>query len=95
MSKNPYDSPAGEITAQKVAVGPIDCMVRGKELLGEDFWLFLGITVVGMLLAGLGPMGILMGPFFCGIGLCLLDRERRTPSNSGGCSTDLSSSWKA
>ncbi|HEX4588419.1 MAG TPA: hypothetical protein VH120_00705, partial [Gemmataceae bacterium] len=37
---------------------------------------FLGITAVGVILGSLAPFGVLMGPFMCGIHLCLLRHDR-------------------
>jgi hypothetical protein len=45
-------------------------MIKGQ------YWLFLGITAVGLMIGSLGPMGILLGPMMCGIYLCLLTRYR-------------------
>jgi hypothetical protein len=45
-------------------------MIKGQ------YWLFLGITAVGLLIGSLGPMAILLGPMMCGIYLALLARYR-------------------
>ena len=58
------------------AVRPIVCLREGWHLLAGHYWLFLGITFVGIIVASLGPLGILMGPAFCGIHYCLFRRER-------------------
>ena len=34
------------------ALQPITCFREGWQLIKDDFWLFLGITVVGMLIGG-------------------------------------------
>ena len=54
------------------AVRPVECLKEGWQLIKKDYWLFLGISIVGILIASLGPMGLLMGPAMCGIYLCLL-----------------------
>jgi hypothetical protein len=54
----------------------MECLKGGWELVKGDYWLFLGITVVGILVGGAVPFGILMGPMMCGIYLCLLSRMR-------------------
>jgi uncharacterized membrane protein len=56
------------------AVEPIQCIKQGWQLLKGQYWLFLGITLVAMLVGSVVPFGILLGPMFCGLYLCLLDR---------------------
>jgi hypothetical protein len=65
----------GEVTFNRRAVKPLECMRGGWQLVRNDFWLFLGITFVGNLIAGLGPFGILLGPMMCGIYICLFRQE--------------------
>jgi hypothetical protein len=57
-------------------IRPVECIRGGWRLIKDQYWLFTGIAVVGGLIAGLGPMGILVGPMMCGIYLCLLGRAR-------------------
>jgi uncharacterized membrane protein len=54
----------------------MECMKSGWALIKGEYWLFLGITVVGILVGSAVPLGILMGPMMCGIYLCLLSRMR-------------------
>lgn len=61
---------------QQTPIGPIDCLKASKELMGDQYWLFLGISVVGMLIACAVPLGILMGPMMCGIYYCYFRRMR-------------------
>jgi hypothetical protein len=58
------------------AVRPLECLQAGWSLVKSQYWLFLGITAVGILVGSVGPMAILMGPMMCGIYLCLLARMR-------------------
>lgn len=69
MSANP-------VTFNRGAVRPVECLRAGWELIKEKYWLFMGITLVGILIGSLGPMAILLGPMMCGIYLCLLARMR-------------------
>ena len=63
-------------TFVKTPVRPMDCLSESWELLGDAYWLFVGITFVGIVLASLVPIGILTGPLYCGIFLCWLRRMR-------------------
>ena len=64
-----------QISVQKVRIGPINCYFEGKEFLGSEYGLFLGICLVGLLIGGLVPV-VLYGPAFCGMALCFLTRSR-------------------
>jgi uncharacterized membrane protein len=57
-------------------VRPFECLRGGWELIRDEYWLFFGISLVGMLIAGIGPLGVLIGPMTCGIYLCLLRQDR-------------------
>lgn len=57
----------------------MECISEGWRLIKDQYWLFLGITVVGVLIAGLVPFGILAGPMMCGIYYCLFRQFRGRP----------------
>jgi len=61
------------------AVRPVECLSQGWELIKNQYWLFVGMSVVGMLIGGAVPLGILMGPMMCGVYLALLKTEAREP----------------
>lgn len=63
------------VEARKVSLGPLRCYLEGKDLLGETYWLFLGICLLGALIGGLIPV-VLLGPAYCGIAICFLSRAR-------------------
>ena len=60
-------------------VKPIECLKAGLELVRPQYWLFVGIAVVGVIIASCVPMGILMGPMMCGIYLTLFKQRRGQP----------------
>ena len=60
---------------RKARLGFFDCFFEAKDFLGNDYWLFWGLIFVGALIAGVVPL-ILIGPLYCGIGLCLIAKER-------------------
>jgi hypothetical protein len=55
-------------------IQPVECFKEGWELIKDQYWLFFGITFVGMLIGGLIPLGIGIGAMFCGIYYCLLQK---------------------
>jgi len=59
---------------EKVAIRPMACLQASKQLLGDRYWLFVGISTVGVLIASIVPFGILAGPMMCGIFLCLFNQ---------------------
>ena len=57
---------------ERGAIRPMQCLSEGWQLVKSEYWFFLGVTVVGSLVAGLAPFAILYGPAMCGIHICLL-----------------------
>jgi hypothetical protein len=68
MSQNLPDFRSGVIK-------PVECLKEGYALIKDQYWLFFGITVVGLLIGGAVPI-VLIGPMMCGIHMCLLQRMR-------------------
>ena len=56
-------------------VSPVECLKEGWALIKNQYWLFLGISVVGVLIACVFAI-VLMGPMMCGIYLCLFQQMR-------------------
>jgi hypothetical protein len=65
------------------AVRPFECLSSGWEQIEGQYWLIVGVSVVGILIGSMGPMGILMGPMMCGIYLILFRNMRREPIDFG------------
>ena len=63
-------------------VAPMECIKEGWALIKEQYWLFFGISIVGLLIGGVIPI-ILMGPMMVGIFLCLQQRQRNQPVEFG------------
>ena len=57
-------------------VQPITCYRSGWNIIKDQYWLLLGISFVGMIIAGAAPMAILMGPMMCGIYKCFFVKSR-------------------
>lgn len=77
---NPYQpttaTPVKVSDIRKVKVRPFELLQRGYDFISGQYWLFFGLTLVGMLIASAVPFGIIMGPMLVGIYLCFLARER-------------------
>lgn len=58
------------------AIRPLDCYRAVWALIKPRFGLMLGICVIGMIIAGFGPFGLLLGPMMCGIFICYLRLQR-------------------
>src|SRR4051812_8000247 len=58
------------------AIRPLECFKSGWNSIRGQYWLFLGITLIGIILGSVVPLAIIMGPMMCGIYLCLLTRMR-------------------
>jgi uncharacterized membrane protein len=69
-------TPFSEIQFNRKAVRPIECLKAGLELVKSQYWLFLGIIAVGMIIASIVPLGILLGPMMCGIYMALFKQRR-------------------
>ena len=64
---------------ETVRLDPPGCIAEGWNLAKDQYGLFLGVTVVGSLLAGIVPFGIIMGPMYCGIFLAYLMAMKGQP----------------
>jgi len=68
-----------EIPYRRNAVGPIECISAGWELVKGQYWLFVGMCVVSMLIGSAVPAGILLGPMMCGLYLTFFKLRRGEP----------------
>ncbi|HXT63481.1 MAG TPA: hypothetical protein VN696_10635 [Pyrinomonadaceae bacterium] len=75
MTPNPTEFNRG-------VVAPMECIKEGWALIKDEYWLFFGITLVGILIGGLVPV-VLLGPMMVGIFLCLQQRQRNQPVDFG------------
>jgi uncharacterized membrane protein len=72
-----------EIEFKRNAVEPVECIKAGWALIKDQYWLFVGMTVVGIIIGSVVPLGILMGPMMCGIYLALFKTRRGEPIEFG------------
>ena len=75
----PFDLPE----FRRKAVEPVVCIKAGWKLIKNQYWLFVGITAVGILVGSVVPFGILLGPMMCGIYLALFKTRRAQPIEFG------------
>lgn len=67
------------IPFKRNVVDPVQCIKDGWEIIKGRYWLFVGISAVGVMIAGAVPMWILMGPMMCGINLAFFKQRRGLP----------------
>lgn len=71
------------VTFNRSAVRPMECLRGGWELIKDQYWLFLGMTVVGLLVGSALPLGILLGPMMCGLYLTFFKKRLGEPIEFG------------
>ena len=72
-----------QVTFQRNAVRPVDCFKEGWNLIKGQYWLILGMCIVGWMIAAAVPLGILMGPMMCGLFLTFFKLRRGEPIEFG------------
>lgn len=72
-----------EIPFRRNAVDPVECIKGGWELIKNQYWLFVGMTLVGIIIGSAVPMGILLGPMMCGLYLSFFKVRRGEPIEFG------------
>ena len=77
MTTNP------QIPFQKGVVQPVECLKAGWELVRDQYWLFVGMCAVAMIVGSAVPLGILMGPMMCGLYLTFFSKRRGLPIEFG------------
>src|SRR5215471_2880846 len=63
-------------------ISPLECIKEGWALIKDQYWLFFGISIVGILVGGVVPI-VLLGPMMVGIFMCLQQRQRNQPVDFG------------
>lgn len=75
MNPNPMEFRSGVIS-------PVECLKEGWQLIKDQYWLFLGIALVAMLVGGAVPV-VLIGPMMVGLYMCLFAKMRGEPVEFG------------
>src|SRR6185295_6872096 len=68
-----------EIPFRRKVVEPVECIKGGWEIVKPHYWLFVGMTVVAILIGSAVPLGILLGPMMCGLYLTFFKVRRGQP----------------
>ena len=79
MEDNPYatptsQQPATESGPSRVAIRPWSRLSDAKDLMGDQYLLFVGICFVALVINAIVPVNILLGPLACGIHMCFSQR---------------------
>lgn len=72
-----------EIPFKRQVVEPVQCIKNGWELIKDQYWLFVGMAAVGVMIGGAVPLGILLGPMMCGLYLTFFKKRRGEPIEFG------------
>lgn len=67
-----------QIPYRRNAVGPVQCISDAWEVVKPQYWLFVGMTVVCLLIGQAVPI-ILLGPMMCGLHLSFFKQRRGEP----------------
>ena len=70
-----------QITFNRNAVRPVECLKGGWELIKNQYWLILAMCIIAQMIAA--ALGILMGPMMCGLYLTFFMMRRRQPIEFG------------
>ncbi len=72
-----------QIPFKRNAVQPVECVKAAWALVKDQYWLFVGMCLVGVLVGSAVPMGILLGPMMCGMHLAFFKKRRGEPIEFG------------
>lgn len=75
MTPNPTEFKTG-------VIAPVECLKEGWATIKDRYWLFLGITLVAIVVGGAVPI-VLVGPMMCGLYMCLFAKMRGEPVEFG------------
>jgi hypothetical protein len=68
-----------EIPFRRGAVEPVECIKGGWEMIKNQYWLFVAMALVAILIGSAVPLGILLGPMMCGLYLTFFKARRGEP----------------
>ena len=62
-------------TFESGVVQPMVCIRGGYDLIKDQYWLFVGMCFVAILIGSAVPFGILMGPMMCGLYVAIIKKH--------------------
>src|ERR1044071_9417517 len=65
-----------EISFRRHVLEPTKCLNEAWAMVKDQYWLFVGMCVVGLLIGGAVPLGILTGPMMCGLYMSFFSKRR-------------------
>jgi hypothetical protein len=65
-----------EIAFKRGVISPLGAIQESWRHVGPQYWLLVGIALVGLLLGSVAPLALLLGPMMCGIYVCMRDRMK-------------------
>jgi uncharacterized membrane protein len=68
-----------QIVFRRKVVEPTRCIGEAWAMVKDQYWLFVGMCAVGLLIGGAVPLGILTGPMMCGLYMSFFATRRRQP----------------
>jgi len=71
------------ISFRRNAVEPVECIKAGWALIKDQYWLFVGMTLIAFLIGQAVPLGILLGPMMSGLYIAFLKKRRGEPIEFG------------
>jgi len=72
-----------EIAFRRNVLEPTRCINDAWAMVKDQYWLFVGMCAVGLLIGGAVPLGILTGPMMCGLYMSFFNKRRRLPIEFG------------
>ncbi|HET8780966.1 MAG TPA: hypothetical protein VFM63_01020 [Pyrinomonadaceae bacterium] len=72
-----------QVEFNRSAVRPVECVKGGWNLIREQYWLILGMCIIGLMIGSAVPFGILMAPMMCGLFITFFAMRRGQPIEFG------------
>ena len=72
-----------DIPFKRGVVEPMTCLKEGFNLIKDQYWFFVGMCFVAILVGAAVPFGILMGPMMCGLYMTFFMKRRGQPIEFG------------
>lgn len=72
-----------QVEFNRSAVRPVECIKGGWNLIGNNYWLILGMCIIGLMIGSAVPLGILMAPMMCGLFITFFAMRRGQPIEFG------------